>query len=113
MMKKIFIYSCSLLLFVSKINAQSTPIDSSIYYINGEGTFINVGKGEGTKFNLLSTVQSGLQLSQFDSASVTSKSNRLSLNLVRLSLKASALKDKLSFGIMTDFTSTTPIDRTR
>jgi hypothetical protein len=109
MMKKIFIYSCSLLLFVSKINAQSTPVDSSIYYINGEGTFINVGKGEGTKFNLLTTVQSGLQLNQFDSAAITSKSNRLSLNLVRLSLKASALKDKLTFGIMTDFTSTTPI----
>ena len=68
-----------------------------------------MGKSNGAKFNLLSTIQSGLQLSQFDSAGARIKSNRLSLNLARLSLTATGFKDKMSLGIVTDFTSTTPI----
>lgn len=108
-MKKICIYGCAILMLVGKANAQKAVVDSSIYYVNGEGTFINVGKKEGTKINFLAAIQSGFQMSQLDSASITSKSNRLSLNLVRFSLTASTLKDKVSFGIATDFTSTTPI----
>jgi hypothetical protein len=91
-------------------NAQQLPkVDSSLMYINGEGLFINVGKTDKTSFNLLSTIQSGLQLSQLDSASTRTKSNRLSLNLVRLAFTATGFKDKMSLGIVTDFSSTTPI----
>ena len=110
-MKKIFtLFSCALLSLAFKANAQQLmQTDSSLIYVNGEGLFINVGKSDGAKFNLLSTIQSGLQLSQFDSASSRTKSNRLSLNLVRLSLTATGFKDKMSLGIVTDFTSTTPI----
>ncbi len=109
MMKKICIYCCALLILALKTQAQTSTSDSTIYYVNGEGTFINIGKKEGTKINLLAAIQSGFQMSQLDSATTTSKSNRLSLNLVRFSLTASTLKDKVSFGIVTDFTSTIPI----
>ena len=111
MIKKILAFSvCGLLSLVFRANAQQlTKVDSSILYINGEGLFINLGKTDKTVFNLLSTVQSGLQISQLDSASKTSKSNRLSLNLVRLALTATGYNNKMSLGIVTDFSSTTPI----
>jgi hypothetical protein len=114
MKKIIFFYSCALLMLINQAtaqveNAESIQADSTLTYVNGEGLFLRLGKGEGTKFNLLTTVQSGLQLSQFDSANTKKNTNRLSLNLVRVSLQVSALKDKLTVGIVTDFTSTTPI----
>ena len=109
--KKILTFGgCTLLSLAFRANAQQlTKVDSTLTYINGQGTFINLGKSEKTTFNLLSTIQSGFQLSQFDSASNRSKSNRLSLNLVRLAFTATGFKDKMSLGIVTDFTSTTPI----
>jgi hypothetical protein len=111
MIKKIgilFTFSLSLLTF--KANAQKqTNDDSTLMYINGEGTFINLGKAERTKINFLSTIQTGLQIAQFDSSTKRIKSNRLSLNLFRISLNVSALKDKMTLGIVTDFSSTTPI----
>jgi hypothetical protein len=111
MIKKILtLCSCTLLSFTFKANAQQlTKVDSSLIYVNGEGTFINLGKTDKTSFNLLSTIQSGLQLSQLDIASSRTKSNRLSLNLVRLAFTATGFKDKMSLGIVTDFSSTTPI----
>ncbi len=111
MMKKILtFFACSLLSLAFRANAQQlNKVDSSLIYINGEGTFINVGKTDKTTFNLLSTIQSGLQLSQSDSASNRTKSNRLSLNLVRLAFTATGFNNKMSLGIVTDFSSTTPI----
>jgi len=101
---------CALLSLAFNSNAQQlSKVDSSLIYVNGEGLFINVGKTDKTSFNLLSTIQSGFQLSQFYSASTTTKSNRLSLNLVRLAFTATGFKDKMSLGIVTDFSSTTPI----
>ncbi len=112
MKKKIFFYSCALFLLINEIKAQnseSLETDSTLTYVNGEGLFLRLGKAEGTKFNLLTTVQSGLSFNQFDSAGKKTNSNRLSLNLVRVALNVSALKDQLTVGIVTDFTSTTPI----
>lgn len=100
-----FMLFSSSLLFAQSSDKQ----DSTLMYINGEGLQLNVGKADKTKFNLLTTVQSGFSMSQFDSASNTVKSNRLSLNLVRMALTVTGLKDKISLGIVTDFTSTMPI----
>lgn len=112
MKKIIFFYSCALCIFFNEIKAQkpgALEADSTLTYVNGEGLHLKLGKGEGTKFNLLTTVQSGLSFNRFDSTNFKRNSNRLSLNLVRVSLQVSALKDKLTMGIVTDFTSTTPI----
>ena len=95
--------------FIKAQKAESPEVDSTLTYVNGEGLHLRLGKGEGTKFNLLTTVQSGLAFNRFDSTNFKRNSNRLSLNLVRVSLQASALKDKITMGIVTDFTSTTPI----
>ncbi len=113
-MKKIILYSFPFLLLFNKANAQLTlgqlsQEDSSLIHVNGEGTYLTLGKGEGTKFNFLNIVQTGIQMSQFDSLSFTSKSNRLSLNLVRIVLNVQGSRDKFSLGIVTDFTGTTPI----
>lgn len=93
---------CSLLLLVSGAKAQN---DSSITYVAGEGLYIRLGKANGARFNVLTTVQSGFQYNHFDSVS----SNRLSLNLVRLAFTASVLRDKVSMGLVTDFTGVSPI----
>ncbi len=112
MKRIIFFYSCTLFMcfnFIKAQKAESPEVDSTLTYVNGEGLHLRLGKGEGTKFNLLTTVQSGLAFNRFDSTNFKRNSNRLSLNLVRVSLQASALKDKITMGIVTDFTSTTPI----
>ncbi|MFY7965115.1 MAG: hypothetical protein ACOVO1_09480 [Chitinophagaceae bacterium] len=108
--KTTLLITAKLLLFCGAAMAQNTTAnDSSLMYVNGEGLYINIGKTEKTKFNLLSTVQTGFQYNRFDSANTNSKTNRLSLNLARLSFNVTGLKDKMSLGIVTDFTSTTPI----
>jgi hypothetical protein len=84
-------------------------VDSSLVYINGEGTFINVGKGEGTKFNFLTAIQPGIQSNRLNSESTLTNSNRMSLNLVRLSITATTFKNKVSLGILTDFTGDSPL----
>jgi hypothetical protein len=109
-MKKIILLTCfALSLLSNKINAQFTTVDSSFLYSTGEGLTINLGKAEGTKINILTTAQSGLQFNQIDSANSKINSNRLSLNLVRVSLNASTYKNKVTVGIVTDFTGTSPI----
>jgi hypothetical protein len=109
-MKKLLLLFCTALLLInSSIQAQLAQTDSSILYVTGEGLFINLGKGEGTKINVLSTVQPGVQYNRFDSANNATNSNRLSLNLVRLSLTATTFKNKVSVGIVTDFTGQSPI----
>jgi hypothetical protein len=84
-------------------------VDSSLVYINGEGTFINVGKGEGTKFNFLTAIQPGIQSNRLNSESTLTNSNRMSLNLVRLSITATTFKNKVSLGLLTDFTGDSPL----
>ncbi len=88
---------------------QNQEVDSTLMYKNGEGVFINLGKGGANKINIFTTIQSGLQISKIDSGFNSSKSNRMSLNLARVNLNFSGLKDKVQMGIVTDFTSTTPI----
>ena len=53
MIKKITtLFACSLLLLAFKANAQQLKqVDSTLMYINGEGTFINLGSVEKTKIN--------------------------------------------------------------
>lgn len=92
-----------------KAMAQSINIDSTFTYVTGEGTYISLGKGEGTKINILTTTQPGVQVSSFDSASKQTNSSRMSLNLVRISLRATTFKNKVSMGLVTDFTGTAPI----
>ena len=113
MTRKVVFYCCVLLMSLTNATAQTEKsklmqTDSSLIYINGEGTFLHLGKAEGTKMNLLTTVQSGFQFSQFDSVSKTN-TNRLSLNMVRIAFTASGFKDKMSMGIVTDLTGVSPI----
>jgi len=108
------IYACVLLLISNLVGAQGyqsklVPKDSTLIYINGEGTFLHLGKQDGATFNLATTVQSGYQLNQLDSASNKTSTNRMSLNLVRIAFTASGLKNKVSLGIINDFTGTSGI----
>ena len=114
MMKKIVTFAFLTLAVFNKAKAQlnemqNVETDSTLMYKNGEGVFINIGKAGATKINIFSTIQSGIQLSKIDSGASSSNSNRMSLNLARLHLNFSGLKDKVQMGIVTDFTSTTPI----
>ena len=108
--KKInFIYVCALLLVSNMVGAQEyasklIPKDSTLIYINGEGTFLHLGKKDGATFNLASTIQSGFQFNQLDSTNGKTNSNRLSINLVRISFTASGLRNKVSLGLVNDFT---------
>lgn len=110
-MKKTLILFCAILMIAySNAKAQLVmEVDSSLVYINGEGTFINVGKGEGTKFNFLTAIQPGIQSNRLNSESTLTNSNRMSLNLVRLSITATTFKNKVSLGILTDFTGDSPL----
>jgi hypothetical protein len=92
--------------YICTATAQTNVVtDSSITYVNGEGLFIKLGKGENNKFNILSTIQSGIQFNRIDSTNT----NRFSLNLVRVAFNASLLKDKVSMGFITDFAAGSPI----
>jgi len=109
-----FIYVGALLLISNIVGAQEyktklMPKDSSLIYINGEGTFLHLGKQDGANFNLATTIQSGFQFNQLDSTNGKTNSNRLSLNMVRVSFTASGLRDKVSLGIVNDFTGTSGI----
>jgi hypothetical protein len=113
-MKKLICFSFIIVVAFNKAVAQDASLqnnetDSSLFYKNGEGTFLHLGKAASTKINLFTTVQSGLQFSKIDSGATNSKSNRMSLNLVRMHLNVSALKEKVQFGIVTDLTSSIPI----
>lgn len=109
-MKRLMLFSCIAgLLLSSTAHAQFTTTDSSFLYANGEGITINLGKAEGTKINILTTAQSGIQFNQLDSANIKSNTNRLSLNLFRVALNATTYKNKITVGIVTDFTGTSPI----
>ena len=88
---------------------QEKVMDSTLLYKNGEGLFLNLGKAGANKINVFATIQSGIQFSKIDSGSRSSYSNRMSLNLARLHIQFSGLKDKVQMGIVTDFTSTIPI----
>jgi len=108
-MKKILFFLGAILLFMNgSAMAQLAQQDSTFVYVNGEGTFIRLGKGEGTTINLLATVQPGIQYGRIDSLQKTNTS-RMSLNLVRLSLFATNARYKVSAGLVTDFTGTSPI----
>lgn len=115
MVKKSFIFSFCIL-FISLIEAkaqddtrQLMQIDSSLIYINGEGTFLSLGKADGTKLNLLTTIQTGVQYNRLDSTSGIRTSNRMSLNLARISLSATSYKNRLSVAIVSDLIGQTPI----
>lgn len=95
---------------IATVKAQVTAMtDSSLTYVPGEGLYLKLGKQESTKFNLITTVQSGLQYNRLDSGGSITNSNRLSLNLVRATFNASVLRDKVSMSFSTDFTGVTPI----
>lgn len=102
-------YACVLLSIFNVANAQLSQKDSSLIYVNGEGSFLHLGKADGVTFNLLSTIQSGISYNRLDSTNGITTSNRLSLNMARMALTASGFRDKMSLGIVTDLTSTTPI----
>ena len=113
-MKKILIAFATVICICNTAYAQlediqNKEVDSTLIYKNGEGVFINIGKGGANKFNVFTTIQSGIQFNTVDSGSNTSSTNRMSLNLARINLNFTGLKDKVQMGIITDFTSTTPI----
>ncbi|TAD86909.1 MAG: hypothetical protein EAY75_06775 [Bacteroidetes bacterium] len=104
-----FILSGLCIVLANRGLAQSINIDSTFTYAQGEGVFINLGKGEGTKINLLTTTQPGVQYTNIPSLVATPNSTRMSLNLVRIAVAASTYKNKITMGLVTDFTGTTPI----
>jgi hypothetical protein len=110
-MKKIlFFFFCFAISFINNdAIAQLVQPDSTFTYINGEGTFIRLGKGEGTLINLLTTLQSGAQFGRIDSLSQKTNTSRMSINLARMSLMATNARYKVSAGLVTDFTGTSPI----
>ncbi|SOD20274.1 hypothetical protein [Pedobacter xixiisoli] len=109
-MKKILFFFCFSLLFIgNNAKAQLAQNDSTFVYVNGEGTFIRLGKGEGTVINLLSTLQSGAQFGRIDSLSKKTNNTRMSINLARIALTATNARHKVSAGFVTDFTGTSPI----
>ena len=115
-MKKMLIISGFALLFFTNIvraqfNSPNKQRDSSLVYITGEGTFINLGdpKGKGISVNLKTTLQPGFQYSRLDSTGGMSYTNRMSLNLARVALTAKGFNDKMSLGIVTDFTGTSAL----
>lgn len=101
-MKKLFFITLSSLFIAVGVYAQN---DSTLTYVAGEGLYIKLGKAESARINVLTTIQSGFQYNRIDSVN----SNRFSLNLVRLAFNASALRDKVSMSLVTDFTGTSPI----
>jgi hypothetical protein len=109
-MKRFLLFICSSFCLTAALQAQTTAMtDSSLTYVTGEGLWLKLGKQESTKFNILTTVQSGLQYNRLDSGGSITNSNRLSLNLVRFTFNGSVLRDKVSMSISTDFTGVTPI----
>ena len=67
--KSVIIYFCVLMMSFNQTKAQDDTrqlmqVDSSLVYINGEGTYLNLGKADGTKLNLLATIQPGIQYNQ-------------------------------------------------
>jgi hypothetical protein len=103
------ILAISLLILSVRVSAQQAPVDSTFTYVAGEGLNIKLGKADGAKFNISSVVQPGIQYARYDSLGLHSNASRMSLNLVRISLKGAAFKDQVSFGLMTDFTGISPI----
>ena len=97
------------MVIAQKNNSRLMPKDSTLLYVNGEGNFLRLGKQDGATFNLVTTTQAGYQYNQLDSTNGKTNTNRLSLNLVRVAFTASGLKDKVSLGIVTDFTGTSGI----
>ena len=95
--------------FSQKAASKLMPKDSTLLYINGEGTFLRLGKQDGVVFNFVTTTQTGYQFNQLDSTNGKTNTNKLSLNLVRMAFTASGLKNKVSMGIVTDFTGTSGI----
>lgn len=109
-MKRLILFICSSIFMATAANAQTAAMtDSSLTYVPGEGLYLKLGKQESNKFNLITTVQSGLQYNRLDSGNFITNSNRLSLNLVRMTFYASVLRDKVSMSFSTDFTGVTPI----
>ena len=109
-MKKILFFFCFALSFIyNDAIAQLIQPDSTFTYVNGEGTFIRLGKGEGTVINILSTLQSGVQYGRLDSLSKKTNNSKMSLNLARISLTVNNDRLKVSAGMVTDFTGTSPI----
>jgi len=98
-----------LVVMTGMAKAQLKPADSTLVYVAGEGTYVTLGKTDGAKFNLLSTVQAGAQYNRLDSTNGITNSSRLSLNLVRVAFSGTAFKDQVSFKVVTDFTGVTPI----
>ena len=114
-MKRVLIFfSSAFFLFFNTVSAQTgvgqlKQSDSSLIYVNGEGAFLHLGKTDGVTFNFLTTVQSGFQYNKLDSTNGISNSNRMSLNLVRIALSAKGFRDKISLGLVADFTGISPI----
>ncbi len=113
-MKKLILIVITLGIIKSTANAQNgelqyKEIDSTLLYKNGEGILLNLGKGGASKINFFTTIQSGFKYATIDSGTAISTNNRMSLNLARLYLNMSVLKNKVLMGLVTDFTSTTPI----
>lgn len=104
-----FLFCFATSFFINDAKAQLVQPDSTITYVNGEGTFIRLGKGEGTLINLLTTLQSGAQFGRLDSLSKKTNNSRMSINLARIAVTATNARHRVSAGLVTDFTGTSPI----
>ncbi|MFT3827430.1 MAG: hypothetical protein QM731_26140 [Chitinophagaceae bacterium] len=84
--------------------SESGRIDSTFHYVPGDGTFIRLSKKNQFVFNINAVIQPGVQMMSVDTGSKAIRSNRMSLNLVRLSFNVSAFDSLLTMGIVSDFT---------
>jgi len=107
----LFIF-CTLAIAFQSLSAQVSEVGkshSNVRYVPGDGTFITLSKKDKFVFNINATLQPGFQLKSEEVENVTTNSEQLSLNLVRLGLNFSAYDDRLTMGILSDFTGTTGI----
>lgn len=107
----LFIF-CTLAIAFQSLRAQVSEVgksDSNVRYVTGEGTYITLSKKDKFIFNINATLQPGFQLKSEDVEDVTTNSEQLSLNLVRLGLNFSAYDNRLTMAILSDFTGTTGI----
>jgi hypothetical protein len=89
--------------------SEAGKTDSTVRYVTGDGAYIMLSKKDKFIFNINGIVQPGMQAMKVDSAGTTVNTNRMSLNLVRIAFNVSAFDNRVTMGVVSDFTGTTGI----
>jgi hypothetical protein len=115
MIQKIFLFTIiAIIAFSVPLQAQvksadnSVP-DSSIIYVNGDGTYFNFGTKDKFQVNLNGILSPGFQFRSYNVNGEVTKENQMSINLARLSLNFSAFNGLMTAAVKADFTGTSPL----